>query len=63
MLCSVVGEVYCANVGRIKLLSMGNVNKFSRVNWVIPANIFVDKSARVAGKGINPSWAKHRVWI
>ena len=63
VLCSVVGEVYCANVGRIKLLSMGNVNKFSRVNWVIPENLFSDKLARVVGKGINPSWAKHRVWI
>ena len=35
MLCSAVGEVYCANVGRIKLLSMGNVNKFWKVNWVM----------------------------
>ena len=63
VLCSVVGEVYCANVGRIKLLSMGNVNKFSRVNWVIPENLFSDKLARVVGKGINPSWAKHKILI
>ena len=63
MLCGGVEEAYCADVGRIQLLSMGNVNKFSRVNWVIPENLFSDKLARVVGKGINPSWAKHRVLI
>ena len=63
MLCGGVEEAYCADVGRIQLLSMGNVNKFSRVNWVILENLFSDKLARVVGKGINPSWAKHRVLI
>ena len=63
MLCAGVEAVYCADVGRIQLLSMGNVNKFSRVNWVIPENLFSDKLARVVGKGINPSWAKHKILI